>query len=133
MLYRVTPVFEGNHLLADGVIMEAMSVEDNGESIQFHVFVYNVQPGVVLNYATGENDAEGEAVRTAEPVQPTVNADESVQSQTCTYILNTNTHKFHVPSCSSVDDMKEKNKQEYTGAREDVIAQGYIPCKKCNP
>ena len=49
------------------------------------------------------------------------------------YILNTNTHKFHKPSCSSVDDMKEKNKKEYQGNREDLIQQGYDPCKRCEP
>ena len=49
------------------------------------------------------------------------------------YILNTNTGKFHKPSCSSVDQMKESNKQAYTGLREDVIAQGYSPCGRCNP
>lgn len=49
------------------------------------------------------------------------------------YILNTNTHKFHYPSCGSVKQMSEKNKQAYNGNREDVIAMGYVPCKKCNP
>ena len=49
------------------------------------------------------------------------------------YILNTNTHKFHYPSCGSVKQMSEKNKQAYTGNREDVISMGYVPCKKCNP
>ena len=55
MLYRSTPVFEGENLLASGVEMEAMSVEDAGESVSFHVFVYNVQPGVEIDYATGDN------------------------------------------------------------------------------
>ena len=49
------------------------------------------------------------------------------------YVLNTNTHKFHVPTCSSVSQMKEKNKQYFTGNREDVTKQGYQPCKRCNP
>lgn len=49
------------------------------------------------------------------------------------YILNTNTGKFHKPGCSSVDQMKESNKQAYTGLREDVIAQGYSPCGRCKP
>lgn len=50
-----------------------------------------------------------------------------------TYILNTNSHKFHYPSCSSVDQMNEENKQRYTGSRDDIIAQGYVPCKRCKP
>lgn len=55
VLYRVTPVFEGDNLLADGVQMEAYSVEDEGEAVCFNVFVYNVQPGVSIDYATGES------------------------------------------------------------------------------
>lgn len=51
----------------------------------------------------------------------------------CTYVLNKNTKKFHLPSCSSVDDMKDKNKKEVSCSREEVIADGYQPCKRCNP
>ena len=58
VLYRVTPYFKGNELLARGVEMEAYSVEDRGKSLCFHVFVYNIQPGIVLDYATGENWVE---------------------------------------------------------------------------
>lgn len=55
VLYRVTPIFDGNNLLADGVLMEAYSVEDNGEGVCFCVYVYNVQPGIEIDYATGDN------------------------------------------------------------------------------
>lgn len=55
VLYRVTPIFEGDNLLASGVLMEALSMEDNGEEICFCVYVYNVQPGIEIDYATGEN------------------------------------------------------------------------------
>ncbi|MBR3736460.1 MAG: DNA/RNA non-specific endonuclease [Lachnospiraceae bacterium] len=57
-LYRVTPLFKGDELLARGVEMEAYSVEDKGASLCFHVFVYNIQPGIVLDYSTGDNRAE---------------------------------------------------------------------------
>ena len=58
----------------------------------------------------------------------------SSQSPTGTdYVLNTNTHKFHYPSCSSVNHMSEKNKQYFTGTRDEVISMGYDPCKRCNP
>ena len=57
VLYRVTPVFEGGNLVASGVLMEAESVEDEGDGVEYCVYVYNVQPGVVINYATGENTA----------------------------------------------------------------------------
>ena len=55
VLYRVTPIFEGNNLVASGVQMEAYSIEDNGEGICFNVYVYNVQPGIVIDYKTGES------------------------------------------------------------------------------
>ena len=49
------------------------------------------------------------------------------------YILNTNTKKFHYPSCSSVDQMKDKNKKYYNGTREECIDMGYDPCGRCKP
>ena len=150
VLYRVTPIFDGDNLLADGVLMEAYSVEDAGEGISFCVFAYNVQPGIGIDYATGDNWAEGSgtyqstvaSVAEETPV-PQPETDTAVQitpelsapqeSQGITYVLNTNTKKFHYPTCSSVDDMKEKNKQIYTGSRDEVINMGYVPCKRCNP
>ena len=150
VLYRVTPIFDGDNLLADGVLMEAYSVEDAGEGICFCVFAYNVQPGIGIDYATGDNWAEGSgtyqstaapaAVETPAPqpgtdtaVQITPESSVSQESRETTYVLNTNTKKFHYPTCSSVDDMKEKNKQIYTGSRDEVINMGYVPCKRCNP
>lgn len=62
VLYRVTPVYDGNDLLAQGVQMEAYSIEDEGDGICFNVFVYNVQPGVVIDYATGNSYQEGETI-----------------------------------------------------------------------
>ena len=58
VLYRVTPMFDGNNLVASGVLMEAYSVEDNGRGVCFNVYCYNVQPGIVIDYATGESFAE---------------------------------------------------------------------------
>lgn len=148
VLYRVTPVFEGDNLLANGVLMEAYSVEDAGEGICFCVFAYNVQPGIGIDYATGDNWAENSAAsqEAAVPVvveTPTPQPESTQQivqetpvpreTQGTTYVLNTNTMKFHYPSCSSVDQTKEKNKEIYTGNREDVINMGYVPCKRCNP
>lgn len=150
VLYRVTPIFDGDNLLADGVLMEAYSVEDAGEGISFCVFAYNVQPGIGIDYATGDNWAESsgtyqstEASVAEETPAPQPETDTAVQitpelsapqeTQQTTYVLNTNTMKFHYPTCSSVDDMKEKNKQIYTGSREEVINMGYVPCKRCNP
>lgn len=55
VLYRVTPIYDGNNLVANGVLMEARSVEDRGKSIEFNVFVYNVQPGITIDYETGKS------------------------------------------------------------------------------
>jgi len=64
---------------------------------------------------------------------PAATEEPVTRSAEKTYILNTNTGKFHKPSCSSVKDMKDYNKQEFTGTRDDVIAMGYEPCGKCHP
>jgi DNA-entry nuclease len=56
VLYRVTPIFEGNNLIASGIEMEAMSIED--DEIMFHVYIYNIQPGITIDYATGDSSLE---------------------------------------------------------------------------
>jgi DNA-entry nuclease len=56
VLYRVTPVYKGNDLVARGILMEAYSVEDEGEGVCFNVYFYNVQPGIEIDYATGANE-----------------------------------------------------------------------------
>lgn len=124
VLYRVTPVFFGENLLASGVEMEAFSVEDEGEEICFHVYVYNVQPGVEINYATGESRPSAEG--------PYESADGGKFNQG-EYILNTNTKKFHLPSCDSAQDIKSENRASYTGNRSELTEQGYSPCQRCRP
>ena len=128
VMYRVTPVFEGDNLLAAGVLMEGKSVEDNGEGVLFCVFAYNVQPGVSIDYATGESSADGTIVNDTSAQEETSQSEE-----TQTYVLNTNTHKFHKPGCYSVEKIKPENYAEFTGTREEAIAYGYDPCKNCNP
>ena len=125
--YRVTPIFEGKNLVCSGVQMEGFSVEDNGEGICFNVYCFNVQPGIIIDYATGASSEGGET-----PVDPEAetNADGEVIRD---YVLNTGRKRFHYPNCSSVGQMSEKNKQPYTGSREDLIDQGYQPCGSCNP
>ena len=143
VMYRVTPIFEGDNLLANGVLMEGYSVEDKGAGVSYCVFAYNVQPGIEIDYATGESkladSAQQEEQKTAtvtstpspEPEkQEPATGSEASQAD---YILNTNTKKFHYPTCSSVNDMKEKNKQEFFGTRDETIALGYSPCGRCKP
>lgn len=55
VLYRATPIFEGDNLLASGVLLEGLSVEDNGEGIKFNIYVYNIQDGITIDYATGKS------------------------------------------------------------------------------
>ena len=122
VLYRVTPIFQGTELVARGVEMEALSVEDGGEGICFHVYVYNVQPGITIDYATGESWLEEESSGSTD------GTEEEQQ-----YVLNTSSKKFHRSDCSGVADMSEKNRQDYTGTREDLVAEGYEPCGVCKP
>ena len=126
VMYRVTPVFEGENLVASGVLMEAESVEDQGEGVKFNVYVYNVQPGITIDYATGKA-ALSDADASAGTGKISGNTEEK------TYVLNENTKKFHAPECSGVKDIKEGNKKTFTGSREELIKEGYSPCGRCKP
>ena len=135
VMYRVTPMYTGENLVADGVLMEGLSAEDGGSGLQFCVFCYNVQPGVSIDYATGESYATGEITA---PEQEDIHApsEPEVISEpvyTGTYIINTNTGVFHYEDCGSVKKMSEKNKQEFTGSRDELVAEGYRPCSICQP
>ncbi len=151
VLMAVMPVFEGSELVARGVHMMAESVEDGGEGVAFNVFCYNVQPGVVIDYGTGESMLEEDAtplpdVSGAESAPDTASegagageasekgATGSAEGKgTTEYVLNTNSKKFHLPSCSSVDQMSPKNREDVEDTRENLIAKGYDPCKRCHP
>lgn len=125
VLYRVTPVFDGDNLVANGVQMEAESVEDNGDGILFNVFCFNVQPGISIDYSNGNSHLDA-SVSESDP-------ETSDSANIQTYILNTNTKKFHKESCSSAQNMKLSNRQAYTGKRQELIDKGYEPCSVCKP
>lgn len=199
VLYRVTPIFAANDLVARGVQMEAESVEDDGQAVRFNVFVYNVEPGVEIDYVTGKSRESsdvphvatgGEATTTGASTTPNATGKEASgastkspngnarsestnnttskgdaengQSNRATnaagsgdaknpsngagseeglatsyesheYVLNTKSMKFHCPTCSSVNDIADNNKQEATATRDELISEGYSPCKQCNP
>lgn len=122
--YKVTPIFEGNNLVANGVQMQAYSVEDNGQGISFNVYCYNVQPGVAIDYATGDNQAV---------TSSSITSTSSDEADKKTYIVNTKTKKFHNPDCEGVKKMSSSNKKKYKGTRDSLISNGYSPCQKCNP
>lgn len=199
VLYRVTPIFAANDLVARGVQMEAESIEDGGQAVRFNVFVYNVEPGVEIDYVTGKsqesNDVPsvasgGEATTTSAGTAPNATGKEASGASTKSpngnarsesannttpkgdaengqsnrannasgsggaknpsngagseegsatsygsqeYVLNTKSMKFHRPTCSSVDDIADDNKQEATATRDELISKGYSLCKQCNP
>ena len=206
VLYRVTPIFKDDNLLASGVQMEAYSVEDKGKGVSFNVYCYNVQPGITIDYTNGDSKLSDGTIASitlnytqyalevgqSKTLVAVTSPESAVKSVTwyssnnkiatvskngkvtavkagtvtitakttnglkaickvtvkeksdttvtnsavngnITYVLNTNTKKFHLPSCSSVKDMKDKNKQEVTCSRDEVIDMGYVPCKRCNP
>ncbi len=122
VLYRVTPLFAGDELVARGVLMEALSVEDGGAGVRFCVFCYNVQPGVVIDYASGESrltDPDAGEIVTAAP--------------TAVFILNIRSKIFHLPDCDSVSKMSAKNKRESVDTAASLIGAGYKPCSVCRP
>ena len=126
VLYRVTPVFKDKNLVANGVLMEAYSVEDEGKGISFCVYCYNVQPGITINYKTGDSKLSSDG--------STKKSDSSSKSNSKQdYVLNTNTKKFHKPSCGSVKQMSSRNRKKVHDTRKHIINSGYAPCKNCNP
>ncbi len=132
--YRVTPIFEGNNLLATGVLMEAKSVEDDGEGILFNVFCYNAQDGISIDYETGESTLGTSISTNSIDATTTSNTTTSTEeNEDITYILNVNTLKIHLPECSSVSQMNEENKAETNESLDTLHDQGYEDCKSCNP
>lgn len=120
VMYRVTPVFEGDNLIADGVQMEALSVEDDGKGVSYNVYVFNIQPGVEIDYATGESR------------ESTQDGEEDA-AEDVTYVINTNTGKFHLPDCDSALKIQDENKKNFTGGRQQLVDSGYEPCGSCKP
>lgn len=144
VMYRVTPLYAGSNLVASGVQIEAYSVEDEGDGIEFNVYFYNVQPLIYINYATGESRlaTEGEIIvpqptpgdsSSSEDTSSSEQESSSADTEEHDYVLNTNTKKFHSPSCSSATDMSAQNRQDYHGTRQGVLDMGYEPCGKCKP
>ena len=149
VLYRATPVFEGDDLVARGVLLEALSAGDGGTGLRFCAWCYNIEPGIEIDYANGESrlasassaDEAAAAAGAGEATGASAGAAAEApagalatgQADVRTYILNTNTHKFHYPDCPSVGDMAEHNKWVFEGTREQAIEDGYNPCGRCNP
>lgn len=117
VLYRVTPVFRGENLVADGVLIEGWSVEDGGAGICLCVFAYNVQPGVEIDYATGESrlTPEGERALRRE------------------YILDEGERCFHLPDCPAALNIPKAARRSVTDSRTALEEEDCTPCARCLP
>jgi len=113
VMYRVTPVFSGNNLVADGVLLEAYSVEDNGAGISFCVYCYNVQPEIQINYLTGDSWSEGQ----------TNTRQETTDVENKVYRTPTG-KKYHF-------DAECGGKNSYETTMSQALAAGLTPCAKC--
>ena len=144
VMYRVTPIYNGFDYVAQGVLMEGYSVEDNGWAICFCIFAYNVQPGVTIDYFTGVNVANGEKLPEIDSSDDNRNEvadggsnkgedDGDHSGEEVSYVLNTNSKKFHLPDSSCVGKINEENRKNYYGTKEELEADGYVACKLCKP
>ena len=153
VMYRVTPIYNGLDYVAQGVLMEAISVEDNGRGVCFCIFAYNVQPGVTIDYFTGVNVANGEKLPDIDTSDDNRNESagnnenqggntsdnenagngDSENSEAADYVLNINSKKYHVADSSCVDKIKTENRENYHGTKEELEADGYVACKICKP
>lgn len=147
VMYRVTPMFDGDNLLASGVLMEAKSVEDNGDGVLFCVFVYNVQDGVVIDYTSGESSLKEELTTTQAPTttQPptttqketTTEQQTTIQEQTTTknnsnngamvWISETGSKYHSKNNCGTMNPDKA-----YQMTKDKAENQGYTACKRCH-
>lgn len=145
VILRLTPVYEGSNLLCSGVLIEEWSVEEQpanyNKTTRQKAFVYNAEPNMTIDYLTGNawaNDQEKNTMGVnsilykAPGMIPTKSSVEPSLPQ-ISYVLNTNTKKFHYPYCASVDEIKASNRSDYTGTRDEVISMGFSPCGRCKP
>lgn len=142
VMYRVTPVYKGDNLVASGVQMEAYSVEDNGKGISFNVFVFNAQPGIRINYADGTSELiensfaeENKQEKNDSILKPEEDNKEAKNNATQAgeYVLNTNTKKIHYKDCPSVEDIQTNNRESFNGSKDYLLDNGYTACGRCKP
>ena len=122
VLYRITPIYQENALVCSGVQMEGWCVECGDakydeDKFMFHVYCYNVQPGVLIDYQTGDSTF----------------SEIGLNGEVKNWILNVSSKKFHSPDCSNASGISEKNREEKTCTRDELIYMGYEPCGICKP
>lgn len=106
--------------MARGVTIEAYSIEDHGEGIQFYVYCYNNQPKVEINYQTGESK---EIASSSE--------NEPNDSEKRTFVVNKNSKKFHEEDCANANKISDKNREVIESDVNSLIEQGYEPAQCC--
>lgn len=131
VLYRVTPYYTGDNLVADGVLMEAQSVET--DHIMFCIWAYNVQPYVYIDYVTGDSYQIDTAIPGVEntPVIKATEPTENIDDMVFDFVLNTNSKKAHDETCQYAQNMSEANRKEFTGTFAELEDMGYELCKSC--
>ena len=122
VMYRATPVFMGDNLVASGIILEAYSVEDEGYGIEFCVYIHNVQTDYIIDYATGD---------------ATLTEDGKLNN--CDFVVGKSNYKIHLPSCRSASSIKEENRLYMNGTYQEVydylvsLGKSPSPCGTCKP
>lgn len=116
VLYMARPYYYKDELIARGVQLTAMSVEDGGKGLSFNVYLFNVTPGAEINYRNG-----------------VVTTGEQAAQEARAYVINTRSGVFHYPTCDGAKSIYEKNRREVTATRKELTDQGYIPCGYCEP
>ena len=146
VLYRSTPIYDGNNLLANGILLEAKSIEDDGDGILFNVFIYNVQPGVIIDYSNGDSiidknytENQTQAPNPAAEATPQTTDDSAAKIGDLTksqwkgkYVCSKNSEIFHCFGCDYAKNIHVKNAL-WWDSRSDAINAGFAPCRKCNP
>ena len=118
VLYRVTPIFEGDNLVAKGVQMEAYSVEDKGDSVCFNVFVYNVQPGITIDYANGNSKLNGDTEQ-----EPEASVSGEIRG-------NARSKIYHCPGQAAYEEMEDSNNLVIFQTEQEAMDAGYRKAKR---
>ena len=118
VLYRVTPIFEGDNLVAKGVQMEAYSVEDKGDSVCFNVFVYNVQPGITIDYANGNSKLNGDTEQ-----EPEASVSGEIRG-------NARSKIYHCPGQAAYEEMADSNNLVIFQTEQEAMDAGYRKAKR---
>ena len=135
VLYRVTPIYDGDDLVAKGVQMEAYSVEDDGEGVMFNVFVYNVQPGITIDYATGDSQLsnnDGTNSQTSQQ-ESSDNTEKNTQDSSNTKVEirgNSKSKIYHCPGQAAYDEMGDSPNLVIFHSEQDAIDAGYRKAKR---